>query len=63
MALTLGDILERRTRLLLFDPEQGLACAEAVAAIAASRLGWDAARTAAELAEYRALATDLRRFA
>jgi glycerol-3-phosphate dehydrogenase len=63
MALTLGDILERRTRLLLFDPEQGLACAEAVAAIAATRLGWDAARTATELAEYRALAADLRRFA
>jgi len=63
MALTLGDVLERRTRLLLFDPGQGLACAEAVAAIAATRLGWDAARTSRELDAYRTLATDLRRFA
>jgi len=63
MALTLEDVLERRTRLLLFDPAQGLACAEAVAAMAATRLGWDAARTARELAAYRTLATDLRRFA
>ncbi len=63
MALTLEDVLERRTRLLLFDPAQGLACAEAVAAMAATRLGWDAARTARELGAYRTLATDLRRFA
>src|SRR5581483_3967927 len=62
MALTLEDVLERRTRLLLFDPGQGLECAEAVAAIAAERLGWDASRTAAELAGYRALAASLRRF-
>jgi glycerol-3-phosphate dehydrogenase len=62
MALTLEDVLERRTRLLLFGAEQGLACAEAVAAIAAARLGWDRERTAAELASYRALAESLRRF-
>jgi len=63
MALTLEDLLERRTRLLLFDPRQGLACAAAVAEIAAARLGWDAARTGAELEGYRALAASLRRFA
>ena len=62
MALTLEDILERRTRVLLFDREQGLGGAEAVAAIAASRLGWNAARTAAELEAYRRLAASLRRF-
>jgi glycerol-3-phosphate dehydrogenase len=62
MALTLVDILERRTRLLLFDPQQGLACAEAVATLAAARLGWDRGRSAAELAGYRALAASLRRF-
>jgi len=62
MALTLEDVLERRTRLLLFDPEQGLACAAAVAETAAARLGWDASRTAAELDGYRALAASLRRF-
>jgi glycerol-3-phosphate dehydrogenase len=62
MALTLEDLLERRTRLLLFDAHQGLGAAEAIAAIAAARLGWDAARTAAELEGYRALAASLRRF-
>ena len=63
MALTLEDILERRTRLLLFDMQQGLGCVEGVAAIAAKRLGWDAARTADEIARYRGLAESLRRFA
>jgi glycerol-3-phosphate dehydrogenase len=62
MALGLGDLLERRTRLLLFDPAQGLDCAEAVATLAARRLGWDAARTAAELDRYRALARSLTAF-
>jgi glycerol-3-phosphate dehydrogenase len=62
MALTLEDVLERRTRLLLFDSQQGLGCAEAVAGAAAARLGWDRARTAAELDAYRGLAASLRRF-
>jgi glycerol-3-phosphate dehydrogenase len=62
MALTLEDLLERRTRLLLFDPAQGLDCAEAVAAMAAARLGWTAERRAREVEDYRALATGLRRF-
>jgi glycerol-3-phosphate dehydrogenase len=62
MALTLEDVLERRTRLLLFDPAQGLDCAVEVAALAARRLGWDAARTTAEVDAYRALAESLRRF-
>ena len=63
MAMTLGDLLERRMRLLLFDAHQGLDAADAVAALAAPRLGWDAARTAAELAAYRRLAASLRSFA
>jgi glycerol-3-phosphate dehydrogenase len=62
MALTLEDVLERRTRLLLFDPAQGLECAEAVAALAADRLGWSAERRARELDAYRGLAASLRRF-
>jgi glycerol-3-phosphate dehydrogenase len=62
MALTLEDILERRTRLLPFDTRQGLDGAEAVAALAAARLGWNAKRTEAELAAYRSLAASLRRF-
>jgi glycerol-3-phosphate dehydrogenase len=62
MALTLTDILERRTRVLLFAPDQGRAAAETVAALAARRLGWDAARTATELDDYRRLADSLRSF-
>lgn len=63
MPLTLEDLLERRTRLLLFDARQGLAGAEETASIAASRLGWDPARVMAELDAYQRLAASLRRFA
>ncbi|MCW5888957.1 MAG: glycerol-3-phosphate dehydrogenase/oxidase [bacterium] len=62
LALTLEDVLERRTRALLFDRRQGLDGVEAVAAIAADRLGWNAARTAAEIDGYRRLADGLRSF-
>ncbi len=62
MALTLEDLLERRTRHLLFDARQGLDHVESVAALAARRLGWDAARTAAEVDGYRRLAASLRSF-
>lgn len=62
MALTLADVLERRMRLLLFDPRQGLDSAGPVAEIVARRLEWDAARTAHELDAYRELAASLRRF-
>jgi glycerol-3-phosphate dehydrogenase len=63
MPLTLEDLLERRTRLLLFDARQGLAGAEETASIAASRLGWDPARVSAELDAYQRLAASLKRFA
>jgi len=63
MALTLPDLLERRLRALTFDRHQGLGGVEAVAAIAAARLGWDAARTAAEIDGFRRLAASLRSFA
>jgi len=63
MALTLEDVLDRRTRLLLFDARQGLDTLEAVASIAAARLGWDSTRTAAEIDGYRRLAASLRSFA
>jgi len=62
MALTLEDLLDRRTRSLSFDRRQGLGGVEAVAAIAAARLGWNAARTAAEIQGYRALADTSRSF-
>ena len=62
MALTLEDVLERRARLLLFAPDQGLGGAREVAAIAGARLGWDATRTASEIEAYRRLAASLRSF-
>jgi glycerol-3-phosphate dehydrogenase len=63
MALTLEDVLERRTRLLLFDPRQGLDAVEPVAALMAARLGWSDTRRAGEIESYRTLAESLRRFA
>jgi glycerol-3-phosphate dehydrogenase len=62
MALTLEDVLDRRLRLLYFDTHQGLDVVEPAAALVAARLGWDAERTAREIAAYRRLAEDLRRF-
>lgn len=62
MALTLEDLVERRTRLLLFDAAQGLPHLDAMAALAAERLEWDADRTAAEVAHCRALAARSRSF-
>jgi glycerol-3-phosphate dehydrogenase len=62
MACTLEDVLERRTRSLLFDRRQGTDGAAAVAGIVASALGWDAARTAAEVESYRRLAASLLEF-
>ncbi|MCB9661768.1 MAG: glycerol-3-phosphate dehydrogenase [Polyangiales bacterium] len=54
LAHSLSDVLTRRTQLFYKDLDQGLGCAEAVAAHMAARLGWDEARTEAELAGYRA---------
>jgi len=62
MALTVEDLLERRTRLLLFAPDQGLGGLEEAASIAGARLGWDATRTASEIEAYRRLAASLRSF-
>jgi glycerol-3-phosphate dehydrogenase len=62
MALTLEDVLDRRLRLLYFDARQGLDVVEPVAALVAARLGWDDERTGREIAGYRRLASELRRF-
>jgi glycerol-3-phosphate dehydrogenase len=63
MALTLEDVLERRTRLLLFDPQQGLDGLESMAQVAADRLGWTPEHTADEVRHCRQLAASLRSFA
>jgi glycerol-3-phosphate dehydrogenase len=62
MAMTLEDFLERRSRMLLWDPDSGLRGAETVARWMAADLGWSAERIEREVAGYRALAVRLRTF-
>jgi glycerol-3-phosphate dehydrogenase len=50
-AQTLGDVVLRRM-MLGFGPDLGREAAEAVAAVAVERLGWDAARVERELAAF-----------
>jgi len=56
MAMSLADILDRRTALLLFSDDHGVAAAPAAAAIAGELLGWDEGKVAAQLDAYRRLA-------
>jgi glycerol-3-phosphate dehydrogenase len=53
-ALTLVDVLHRRTHLAIERPDAGLSAAPAVAALLAPLLGWDADRQAREVAAHRA---------
>ena len=53
-AVHLGDILERRMRLNYESPDRGKSAADAVAAIVASVLGWDAERQSAEVEDFNA---------
>ncbi|HMA34820.1 MAG TPA: glycerol-3-phosphate dehydrogenase/oxidase [Chloroflexia bacterium] len=53
MALTLEDVLARRTRITIEDWQRGALCAPAVAARMAAELGWDTAETARQLALYQ----------
>ncbi|HYH31700.1 MAG TPA: glycerol-3-phosphate dehydrogenase/oxidase [Pseudonocardia sp.] len=52
-ALTLVDVLHRRTHLAIERPDAGLPAAPAVATLIAPLLGWDADRQAREVARYR----------
>ena len=54
MALTLPDLLIRRTHVFYETPGHGLPEALALATLVAPELGWDAARCAAEVEAYRA---------
>ena len=62
MALTLADVLDRRTRQLLWDPESGVDAAETVAGWMGELLGWSPEKVDTEVAGYRRLAAELRRF-
>jgi glycerol-3-phosphate dehydrogenase len=60
-AARLDDVLSRRTRTTIETRDRGAAAAPRAAALMAPELGWDDARTAAELARYLELiAADLR---
>lgn len=54
MALTLGDVLIRRTHVIYDARDGGLGRARAVAEVIAPRLGWDAAEIGRQLADYAA---------
>jgi glycerol-3-phosphate dehydrogenase len=54
MALTLDDVLSRRTRARLMDREASVRAADHVAELIAPELGWDAAERARQVEAYRA---------
>jgi len=62
MALTLEDFLERRARLFLWDPQNGLAAAPEAARQMGGLLEWDARRIDAELTGYRRHVHDVKTF-
>jgi glycerol-3-phosphate dehydrogenase len=53
MAMTLTDVLARRTHLLYEDRQQGLGVAEPVAQLMAQDLGWGPGEVARQVATYR----------
>lgn len=55
MAMTLEDMLARRTRIILEDGTRGAGVAPEVAAIMARELGWSSDQTHAQVEQYRAL--------
>src|SRR5713101_851470 len=55
MAMTLEDVLARRTRIMLEDAERGAGVAPEVAALMARELGWSSEDTHAQVEQYRAL--------
>jgi len=52
LALSIDDVLSRRTRLVQEMPDRGASIAPAVAAILGAELGWDAARQATEVRSF-----------
>jgi glycerol-3-phosphate dehydrogenase len=58
----LEDFLERRARLFLWDPQNGLTAAAEVAKLMGSLLGWDAQRIDAELDGYRQHVREVKSF-
>jgi glycerol-3-phosphate dehydrogenase len=53
-ALTLDDVLTRRTRVAIEEPDAGVGAAERVAALVAGPLGWDTTRQKEQVEAYAA---------
>ncbi len=53
LAVTVGDVLVRRTQIFFRDPDQGLGCCETVAGRMAGLLGWDEDRALEEVLAYQ----------
>jgi len=53
MAVTLDDVLSRRTRARLFDRPASIAAAEDVARLIAADMGWDDAEVERQVADFR----------
>jgi glycerol-3-phosphate dehydrogenase len=53
MALTIDDVLSRRTRALLFDRRAAAQAAEVTATLMAPLLGWDSLRIDQEIADFK----------
>ena len=56
MALTVEDVLSRRTRALVLDAEAAIEAAPATASLLASELGKDVAWASSQVKEFEALA-------
>jgi glycerol-3-phosphate dehydrogenase len=56
MALSLTDLLDRRTSQMLFTPDHGLSVASAAADLMGQLLGWSEAEKARQLDQYRNVA-------
>jgi glycerol-3-phosphate dehydrogenase len=55
MAMTLEDVLARRTRIILEDGARGVGVAPEVAALMARELGWSSDQANSQVQLYRAL--------
>jgi glycerol-3-phosphate dehydrogenase len=55
MAMTLEDVLARRTRIMLEDADRGAGVAPEVAVLMAHELDWSGDHTRAQVEKYRAL--------
>jgi glycerol-3-phosphate dehydrogenase len=55
MAMTLEDVLARRTRIILEDADRGAGVAPEVADLMAAELGWSSDQARSEVEKYRAL--------